>query len=117
MKFQRLTFLAPMAMLASIALSPQTHAQQYRSKSSPGPAAPTRAEVLADLQVWRASGLATFEVDPSFLLVGSPSHQAARARYEQMRASPEFSALVQAIVTRTGEALPQQLAATDRQAK
>ena len=57
----------------------------------------TRAEVLADLQIWRESGLAALE------MVGEGYHHsqldahylAAQAKYEELRASPRFAELVQ----------------------
>ena len=65
----------------------------------------SRAEVLADLEIWRKSGLAEFE-----LLGGEASHNdldprylAAKARYEQLRFSPQFAARVQQIARQRGE--------------
>jgi len=77
----------------------------------------TRSEVLADLQIWRESGLASMELDPTRMPFSSPAHKAARARYEQMRASPEFAALVQAIADRRGEMLSSSVTALSRGAQ
>ncbi len=74
----------------------------------------TRAEVLADLQAWRASGLAAYEVDPAMVDFGSRAHHEARVRFQQLRQSAEFYALVQSIARVTGEALPERLADTGR---
>jgi hypothetical protein len=55
----------------------------------------TRAEVIADVLIWRASGLADLHsqgersVDPSTL-----EYARASARYNHMRASPQFAVLV-----------------------
>jgi hypothetical protein len=62
-----------------------------------------RAEVIADMLVWRRAGMAAFgrgEASPDTF---SPEFRNARARYAAMRASPEFAALVQAIARRRGE--------------
>lgn len=62
----------------------------------------TRAEVIADLEVYRKSGLAELESrdSPDFF---SADYQAAQARYQAMRASPEFAALVSKIAKARGE--------------
>lgn len=110
MKFRRLTPLASAALAAVSLLQPARLAQALPS--------PTRAEVLADLQVWRASGLATLDVDPSQAPFTSRAYLSARARYDQMRASPDFAALVRDIAIRRGEVeLPQVASSKDRQQK
>lgn len=63
--------------------------------------AASRAEVLADLEVYQRSGLATAEEQDMQLFRG-PAYQAARARYEAMRRSPEFAVRVAAIAQRRG---------------
>jgi hypothetical protein len=64
----------------------------------------TRAEVLADLQIWRESGLAALEGNgdgkTSFV---DPRWAAAHARYDQLRASPRYAALVQKFAGRHGQ--------------
>jgi len=64
----------------------------------------TRAEVLADLQIYRESGLDDLDrgeaVDPS-----SAAHARAEAKYAQLRASPYYATLVQRIASRRGEAV------------
>lgn len=107
MKVRQLSLVTLLSLVASLAQPPLAHAHAQAS------AGITRAEVLADLQVWRSSGLAAFEKDLSLAEFHSREHQAARARYEQMRASPEFHALVQAIAMRRGEVLPQRIAAAE----
>ena len=64
----------------------------------------SRAEVLADLEIWRKSGLAEFEgfgegkynnVDPRYL--------AAQAKYQELRSSPQFAERVQQIARKRGQ--------------
>lgn len=53
----------------------------------------TRAEVLADLQIYRDSGLA--QVDSTETLgFDNDRRLQAKARYEQLRSSPTYAALV-----------------------
>ena len=75
----------------------------------------TRAEVIADLEVWRASGLAAIESQEE-VDRNSAAYQAARARYLALRASPAFAARVDDIARERGErvtgvALASQIAA------
>jgi hypothetical protein len=66
------------------------------------PAGLSRAEVLADLQIWRDSGMAAVHAgeDPAWFNRG---YDAAAARYAAMRASPAFAALVDRIAQQRGE--------------
>jgi Domain of unknown function (DUF4148) len=63
----------------------------------------TRAEVIADMQVWNEAGV------PGMLQHrDGPQHRdflAAFAKYEQMRAAPEFAQRVAAIARERGERL------------
>lgn len=64
----------------------------------------SRAEVLADLQIWRRSGLAELsqlEVPPQ----STAEYRAATARYDALRRSPEFAALVRSIAGQRGDAV------------
>jgi hypothetical protein len=76
------------------------------SESSAGAAAAplSRAEVLADLQVWRESGLAELSggEEPAIF---KPGYDACLARYLALRASPAFASLVQRIAQDRGEEL------------
>lgn len=63
---------------------------------------PSRAEVLADLEIYQRSGLRTAEQQDLQQYRGS-SYQAALARYQALRRSPEFAARVAAIAERRGE--------------
>lgn len=64
----------------------------------------SRAEVLADLEIWRKSGLAEVE-----LVAGGsynsydPRYLAAKARYEELHSSPQFASRVQQIARQRGE--------------
>ena len=62
----------------------------------------SRAEVLADLQIWRESGLEALQ-EGEESVAHTPPHDAALARYAALRASPAFGALVQRIAQQRGE--------------
>jgi hypothetical protein len=63
----------------------------------------TRAEVLADLTIWRESGLADAQSGESASDPVSPNYLAALNRYQALRASPQFALLVQRIAHERGE--------------
>ena len=66
----------------------------------------TRAEVLADLQIWRESGLAALEeVGDGNSAFNDPRWAAAQARYQQLRASPAYAELVQKFARQRGQAV------------
>lgn len=62
----------------------------------------SRAEVIADLEIYRKSGLADLDTRDSPDVFGT-DYQVAQARYQAMRASPEFTALVASIARDRGE--------------
>ena len=62
----------------------------------------TRAEVLAELEIWRESGLADLENGEAELAY-TPRHDAALARYAALRAAPSFMPRVHRIAQRRGE--------------
>jgi hypothetical protein len=68
------------------------------------PSPRSRAEVLAELEIYRRSGLAELErgehTNPF-----SHAHRVASARYAAMRSSTEFTSLVQAIAQHRGESV------------
>lgn len=70
----------------------------------------SRPEVLADLQIWRDSGMDIATADPSHASSANTEYAKARVRYERMRASPEFAALVARIAARRGEPVPEAFA-------
>jgi hypothetical protein len=63
----------------------------------------SRAEVLADLEIWRRSGMAALDRgEAGFNAVGAEYRQ-AHARYAAMRSSPQFAELVQSYARKRGE--------------
>ena len=62
----------------------------------------SRAEVIAELEVWQRSGLARLErsYEPD---IYSEQYRVAQARFNAMRTSPQFAARVQAIASARGE--------------
>jgi hypothetical protein len=54
----------------------------------------SRAEVNADLQIYRESGLALLESGEN-VQFNSPAYEAAQAKYAELRSSPYFASLVQ----------------------
>lgn len=66
------------------------------------PAQRSRAEVIADLQIYRRSGLAALESSESPDAF-SKTYGEAQARYFAMRSSPEFKQLVARIASERGE--------------
>lgn len=70
--------------------------------SSEQPSKLSRAEVLADLQVWKASGLAELQNGYTSTVSDTP-YQRALARYAALRNSPNFATLVQSIAAERGE--------------
>jgi hypothetical protein len=81
-------------------------AHEASGTDNPGAAASeaplARAEVLADLQVWRESGMAAVS-DGEEGRAYTPAHDAASARYAALRSAPSFAALVLRIAHRLGE--------------
>jgi hypothetical protein len=66
------------------------------------PSTLSRAEVLADLEAWKASGLADLQRNdsPDYF---STQYQRASALYAALRKSPHFAVLVQSIAAKRGE--------------
>ena len=65
----------------------------------------SRAEVIADLQIWREAGLADLyrgEASPNY---ESPAYRQAYARYVAVRSSPQFALRVQDIARARGESV------------
>lgn len=67
--------------------------------------APTlsRSEVMADIVIWRESGLADAQSGESASDPVSPNYLAALNRYQVLRAAPQFAQLVQRIARERGE--------------
>jgi hypothetical protein len=73
----------------------------------------SRAEVLAELEIHRRSGLAALERGEATDYF-SREYRVASARYAAMRASSDYAALVQVIAQRRGEPKSVAAAATGR---
>ena len=65
----------------------------------------TRAEVPADLEVWRQSGMAAFTFGEAEPDTSGHAYQVALARYGQLRAAPEFAQRVIRIARERGESV------------
>lgn len=65
----------------------------------------SRAEVLADLQLWRESGLASLNRGETGYDALSPAYREAHARYTALRASPRYAELVQSYARQRGESI------------
>ena len=64
----------------------------------------SRAEVLADVEIWRKSGLDEFErSDEGRYSDFDPRYLAAKAKYQELRSSPQFAERVQQIARKRGE--------------
>ena len=75
----------------------------YSAQPLPATSTVTRAEVLADLQVYRESGLAEVDRGESQDTT-SAAYAQAKAKYEQLRGSSHYNDLVQQIAARRGAA-------------
>jgi hypothetical protein len=64
----------------------------------------SRAEVLADLQIYRESGLAAFDRSEGDFSRSSPDYVAARQRYETLKRGDRYQTLVSALGTATAQA-------------
>jgi hypothetical protein len=72
----------------------------------------SRAEVLADLEIWRSSGMAALDRGEASYDGFSPAYRRAQARYAELRDSPLYAALVQSFASRRGETLASTRAAS-----
>lgn len=63
----------------------------------------TREEVLAELQIWRESGLASLERGEVGADVHSAQYRRAAAKYAELRSSPQFGELVEQIARQRGK--------------
>ena len=79
------------------AARPSPFADSYPSRGTvhrPLNASVSRAEVNADLQIYRESGLAQLENGES-VPFNTPAYAAAQAKYAELRSSPYYASLVQ----------------------
>lgn len=65
----------------------------------------TRAEVLADLEVWQQSGMAALHAGDGMPDVFSPRFAEAARQYVELRQAPAFAMRVQEIALRRGGGL------------
>ena len=96
MKLNKL--LAMLLASLTIGLAGAASAQQVTPQSS----MLTRAEVLADLEIWRESGMADLDRGHATPPFYSARYQHAKAEYERLRASPQFATLVNRIASAHG---------------
>jgi len=90
------------SLLCSIILATAASTAQAIDIASEGQPM-SRAEVLADLQIWKQSGMAAFTDGEASADAYSASYRAAQARYVALRSSPEFAQLVSRIARERGE--------------
>jgi hypothetical protein len=87
---------------APYAASPAAVTDETAPAVSEQPHTLSRAEVLADIQIWRESGLAELQ-HSDMPDVYSAEYQRASAKYQALRKSPRFAELVQSIAAKRGE--------------
>lgn len=75
------------ALLASFAASAAAPADR---PATPEPAALSRAEVVADLVLWRRAGLDRYEVLATSHGLETPAYRAAYREYQRLRGSEQF---------------------------
>lgn len=96
--------IAPLCVLGA-AVAQETGGPVPLDPAIPAPLL-TRAEVLADLQIWRESGAAaTHRENEGGTDFTDPVVLAAERRYQTMHASPHYAMLVSQIAEREGERL------------
>jgi len=105
--------LHPLIALAALASSlAPAYADEQVFDSSQWRSAKPRAEVIADLEVYRASGLADLDGRNS-VEFWSERYAQAQQRYQALRQSPSFGSRVVEIARMRGEA-PQNVAGDPR---
>ena len=82
------------ALIALSAAAVPAFAQSYSHLDPITQSQKSRAEVLADLEIYRESGLAAVDRTEDFSL-NAGQRAKAQARYAEMKASPTYAALVQ----------------------
>ena len=87
------TLIATALIALSAAASP-VFAQSYSHLDPITQSQKSRAEVLADLEIYRESGLAAADRTEDFTL-NANQRAKAEARYAELKASPKYAALVQ----------------------
>jgi hypothetical protein len=90
----------PLCLIGAAAADESRNAASPMAEAAQAPV--TRAEVLADLQIWRESGMAALS-DGEEGRADTPAYRVATANYAARRAAPSFAALVLRIAQRLGE--------------
>lgn|GEM_PF-5585563 len=102
-----IAFAAAALMMSSIAFAHGNHASTDNTGAQVAAAASapvSRAEVLADLEVYRQSGLAALDSRDAPDVYGA-DYQQAQARYKALRSSPTFAMAVARIAHERGDAV------------
>jgi hypothetical protein len=87
---------------ATYAATPAAGAYASAPGASNQPSSLSRAEVLADLQVWKDSGLSELQNGYTSEVFGT-QYRRASERYAALRNSPHFAELVQSVAAKRGE--------------
>jgi hypothetical protein len=95
----RLPLVASFVVLAAVAGAARA---QEATPTPESTATMSRAEVLADLEIWREAGLAAFDGGEA-VDVTSRAYRAAQASYVALRSSPTFAERVARIVRQRSE--------------
>lgn len=82
------------ALVALTAVAAPAFAQSYSHLDPITQSQKSRAEVLADLAIYRESGLAAVDRTEDFSL-NAAQRAKAESRYAELKASPKYAALVQ----------------------
>lgn len=89
-------FAAVLLATTTMAVSAQPHTSTVSANAAASSnIASTRAEVLADLVLWKKAGLDKFRVDYEPSITFSREYRAAYAEYVRLRSGPEYKAEVQ----------------------
>jgi hypothetical protein len=98
------------------AAAPSAVTYEPAPASSGQPSTLSRAEVLADLEAWKASGLAELQhgYTPE---VFTSQYRRAEARYAALRQSPQFAEQVRSIAAKRGEVVAGTTSNTTRSAQ
>ncbi|MBB3194873.1 DUF4148 domain-containing protein [Roseateles terrae] len=98
-------FVATAFMMSTVAFAHGNHSAGEGAAvpgASPAQATVTRAEVLADLEIYRQSGLAALDSRDAPNVFGA-DYQQAQARYKALRSAPGFATAVARIAHERGE--------------
>lgn len=96
--------LKTMSLICSAVLAIGLCSPSAAEEANNAPAAEvSRAEVMADMVIWRESGLAAAQSGESASDPVSPNYLAALGRYHALRTAPQFAQLVQRIASERGE--------------